>query len=94
MAKKSNIGFKELDVKLDRVIDAMDGMATKEDVRRLEGRIENVEKIQLDILHTLDTPATATEKLTLEYAAVSSQVSRHDRSINQIAHETGVKLAG
>lgn len=90
MAKESDIGFKELDIKLDRVIDAM---LTKDDVRTIvQEELVEIKKIQKDILINIDKLTTTVNKLLLEYAAISVQLTRHDRWIRAIAEKTGLKL--
>lgn len=67
-------------------------VATKEDIRHLDERISSLEE-------NLNRFVTASEKFTgafqdlkLEYAAVSTQLSRHEEWIKQIAEKSGVKL--
>lgn len=78
-----------LDAKLDKVIDAM---ATKEDVERLERRVDNFDLRLEKIVVALDSLASSISKIQLEYAAMSSQLSRHDEWIHTIAKKTGIKL--
>ena len=67
-------------------------VATKEDIQRIEGRIDRFENTMQRVLSALDRLATAIEKLNIEYAAISEQLSRHDRWIRQIAKQAKVKL--
>ncbi len=67
-------------------------VATKEDIKRVENHIEDLED-------NLNRFVTASEKFTggfedlrLEYAAVSTQLSRHEDWIKQLAKKSGVKL--
>lgn len=68
-------------------------VATKQDVRELGERMDKLEDIQKRMLTALDRLATAIEKQNLEYAAISTQLSRHERWIQQIAKQAKVKLA-
>lgn len=87
---KNNVGFKELDAKLDRVIDAL---LTKDDVRKIvQEELVEIRKIQRDILKSLDSLATTISKLQLEYASIMVQLSRHERWFREIAEKTGLKL--
>ncbi len=91
MAKTSNIGFKELDAKLDRVIDAM---LTKDDVRKIvQEETADLRRSVKDLVTGIDKLITAFEELRLEYAAISVQLTRHERWIKEIAEKAGVKLA-
>jgi siroheme synthase (precorrin-2 oxidase/ferrochelatase) len=67
-------------------------VATKEDIRRVEERLAALEE-------NLNRFVTASEKFTgafqdlkLEYAAVSTQLSRHEEWIKKLAEKTGVTL--
>jgi len=89
MAKKKKIGFEELDAKLDRVIDAM---ATKEDIDRLEKRMDGFDLRLQRIIVALDAMKTSMEKMLLEYAVISTQLSRHEEWFKILAKKTGAKL--
>ncbi|HVB80424.1 MAG TPA: hypothetical protein VNE82_10845 [Candidatus Binataceae bacterium] len=67
-------------------------VATKEDVRRIEEEVA-------ELRDNLNRFVTASEKFTgafhdlkLEYAAVSTQLSRHEAWIKQLAEKAGVAL--
>ena len=68
-------------------------VATKEDVHRLEERIDRLESTMQRVLQALDRLATEFEKLNIEYAAMSEQLSRHERWIREIAKQAKVKLS-
>lgn len=90
MAKKE-LGFIELDRKLDRVIDAM---ITREDLHQTEMRLERKLDQRIgEVFDAIDNVAKAIGDLTLEYAAVKTQLSRHDEWIRLIAKKAGVRLA-
>ena len=65
---------------------------TRDDFQRLEGRMDKLESLMHQVLQALDRLATAIEKLNIEYAAISEQLSRHERWIQQIAKQAKVKL--
>ena len=67
-------------------------VATKEDIRHLDERLSELED-------NLNRFVTASEKFTgafhdlkLEYAAVSTQLSRHEEWIKKLAEKAGVAL--
>ncbi len=66
---------------------------TKDEVRNIVGeQLAEMKETQERILQALDRLATAIEKLNLEYAAISEQLTRHERWIQQIAKKANVKL--
>ncbi len=66
---------------------------TKDEVRTIvEEQLADMKETQGRILQALDRLATAMEKLNLEYAAISEQLTRHERWIQQIAKKANVKL--
>lgn len=67
-------------------------VATKEDVKRLEGRINELDEKFDRQLVLLDKLIGRVEAMRLEYAAVSTQLSRHEEWIKEIAKKAGVKL--
>jgi len=90
MTKTSNVGFKELDAKLDRVIDAL---LTEEDVRKIvREETADLRKSVQDLVKGIDRLVTEFEKLRLEYASIVVQLSRHERWFKQVAEKTGLKL--
>ncbi len=77
------------DKDIDRLLAVV---ATKQDVARLEERTERIEDILSQVLTALDRLAKSIDDLTLEYAAVKTQLSRHEKWIRQIAKKAGVTL--
>ncbi len=67
--------------------------ATKEDIRSVTDRLDRLESLVRGLLTGVDKLATSVDKLLLEYAAVSEQLTRHERWIKQIAKKSGVMLA-
>ena len=84
------LGSMLTDKDINRIIAVV---ATKQDVRELGDRIDKLEDTQKRILSALDRLATAIEKLNLEYAAISEQLSRHERWIREIAKKSKVSLS-
>ena len=68
-------------------------VATKEDIRRVEDRLDSLEENLNRFVTASEKFTGAFEDLRLEYAAVSTQLSRHEDWIKQIARKSGVKLA-
>lgn len=67
-------------------------VATKEDIQRIEERLSSLEE-------NLNRFVTASEKFTgafqdlkVEYAAVSTQLSRHEAWIKKLAEKAGIAL--
>jgi len=89
MKKRAPNQFEEVNKKLDRVIDAM---ATKDDIARLEKRMDDFDEKFKQIMAILEGMTKAVADLRMEYVAVSMQLSRHDQWIKEIAKKTGVKL--
>jgi len=89
MAKRGIVNLMSLDKKLDRVIDAM---ATKEDITRLERRMDEFDRRLQRIIVAIDGLATNMDKMLLEYAAISAKLSRYDEWFKILAKKTGVKL--
>lgn len=89
MAKKKLSGFDELNEKLDRVIDAM---ATREDILRLEKRMDVFDRRLSDLVTAVDKLAKSVSDLALEYAAVKTQLARHEEWIRLLAKKAGVNL--
>lgn len=79
----------------DKDIDRMmEVFPTKEDVRTIvQEELAPMREIQQRILQALDRLATAIEKLNIEYAAMTEQLSRHERWIREIAKKSKVSLS-
>ncbi|MBI4068263.1 hypothetical protein HY413_02545 [Candidatus Kaiserbacteria bacterium] len=88
-ARKQRTGFDELNDKLDRVIDVISDMATKDDIARLDAKFER--KFN-GVMNAIDGLTKAVSDLTLEYAAVKMQLSRHEERIRLLEERAGVKL--
>ena len=68
-------------------------VATKQDVRELGERIGKLENTLQGIVTGLYRLATAIEDLGIEYAAITSQLNRHEQWIRQIAKRAKVTLS-
>ena len=89
MAKK-DVGFKELDAKLDRVIDAL---LTKDDVRKIvREETADLRKSVQDLVTGIDKLVKSFAELQIEYVSIKVQLSRHEKWFKQIAEITGLKL--
>jgi len=67
-------------------------VATKEDVKHIEKRLDTLEGNLNRFVTASEKFTGAFEGLRLEYAAVSTQLSRHEEWIKQIAQKSGVAL--
>ena len=67
-------------------------VATKEDVKHLEGRIDAIDEKFDRQLVLLDKLIGRVEDMRIEYAAVSTQLSRHEEWIKQLAAKANIKL--
>ena len=68
-------------------------LASKKDVEEIKNDLGNLKELVQGLIVASDSIAKSIGKLTLEYTAISSQLSRHDRWIKQIAEKVGLKLA-
>ena len=93
MNSKADIGFREIDAKLDRVINAM---ATTENVKRIETRIDALEekfdRRFHDVMVALDGLVKVVTDMQREYAAISAKLARYEEWFKILAKKTGVKL--
>ena len=88
--KELNGGLKELDEKIDRVIEQM---ATKDDLNEVKEKVEENSKAVHRILTIVEKLADPIQTIRTEYSAVSAQLERHDKWIKTLADETNIKLA-
>jgi len=87
---KNDVGFKELDAKLDRVIDAL---LTEETVRKIvREESADLRKSVQDLVTGIDKLVKSFEELQIEYVSIKVQLSRHEKWFKQIAEITGLKL--
>jgi len=81
--------FDVLDMKIDRVIDAM---ATKDDITRLEKRMDAFDERLKRVIIALDHVKSGFDNMALEYAAISAKLARYEKWFEILAKKTGVKL--
>ena len=89
MAKKQSVTLQSLDKKLDRVIDVL---VTKADNARIDDLEKRIDERFEQLMAAIDRLASAVHELTLEYAAVKTQLARHEEWIKIIAKKHGIKL--
>jgi hypothetical protein len=68
-------------------------LASKKDVEEIKSDLADLKELVQGIIISNDSIAKSISDLTLEYAAISTQLSRHDRWIRQIAEKVGLALA-
>lgn len=67
--------------------------ATKKDAEEIKGDLGDLKELIQGLIVASDSIAKSIGELRLEYAAISVQLSRHDRWIKEIAEKIGLKLA-
>ena len=77
------------DQDIDRLLSVL---ATKQDVERLEKRMDRMEDLMQGLLSSVDSLAKAIHDLTMEYTGIKLQIDRHEAWIKQIAEKVGVTL--
>ena len=70
----------------------MQVLATKQDVQDLRDDVASLRESVQGLTTAVDGLVGAIENLRLEYAAISTQLSRHEKWIKQIAEKAGVNL--
>jgi hypothetical protein len=66
--------------------------ATKTDIREIKEDLSILKELVQGLIVATDSIAKSVDKLVAEYAAISTQLSRHDRWIKQIAEKVGLHL--
>jgi hypothetical protein len=67
-------------------------LASKSDVEEIKGDLGDLKELVQGLIVSNDAIAKSIGDLKIEYAAISSQLSRHDRWIKQIAEKVGLNL--
>ena len=85
-------------VDLEKVVsDSADRMlivlASKKDTEEIKSDLGDLKELVQGLIVGNDAIAKSISELRLEYAAISTQLSRHDRWIKQIAEKVGLNLA-
>ena len=68
-------------------------LASKKDVEEIKSDLGDLKELVQGLIVSSDFIAKSIGDLMLEYAAISTQLSRHDRWIKQIAEKVGLVLA-
>ena len=68
-------------------------LATKKDVEEIRSDIGDLKEMVQGLLVATDAIAKSIGELKMEYAAISTQLTRHERWIKQIAEKVGLDLA-
>lgn len=68
-------------------------LASKKDVEEIKSDLGDLKELVQGLIVSNDSIAKSISDLRLEYAAIATQLSRHDRWIKQIAEKVGLNLA-
>ena len=68
-------------------------LASKKDVEENRSDLGDLKELVQGLIVSSDSIAKSISDLRLEYAAISTQLSRHERWIKQIAEKVGLNLA-
>jgi hypothetical protein len=68
-------------------------LATKKDVEEMRGDLGDLKELVQGLIVSTDNIAKSIGNLSTEYAAIATQLSRHELWIKQIAEKVGLKLA-
>lgn len=77
------------DIDIDKLTSVL---ASKIDVMEIKQDLTDLKELVQGLIVVSDSLAKSISDLTLEYAAISTQLSRHDRWIRQIAEKVGLNL--
>lgn len=67
-------------------------LATKDDVQRIEERLTDVEKSLRSLSVSVEKFVKIVSDLKEEHAAISVQLTRHERWIKELAKKSGISL--
>lgn len=67
-------------------------LASKKDIEEVKDEMADLKELVQGLIVSTDGVAKAIGNLSLEYAAISTQLSRHELWIKQIAEKVGLKL--
>lgn len=68
-------------------------LASKKDVEEIKGDLVDLKELVQGLIVSNDSIAKSIGNLSVEYAAITSQLSRHELWIKQIAEKVGLNLA-
>ncbi|MDO8521928.1 MAG: hypothetical protein Q7S08_01425 [bacterium] len=83
--------LKGTDARFDRIETVV--VSTNQHISVLVSRIDSMEETLERLVQGVDKLVTEFQELRREYAAMSEQLTRHERWIKQIARKAGVVLA-
>lgn len=67
-------------------------LATKEDIKDLKEDVDGLREMVQSLVVSVDKLVKAVSDLKTEYAAITNQINRHEKWIEQIADKLGLKL--
>ena len=67
--------------------------STKQDVKEIKSDLSDLKELVQGLFVATDAIAKSIGELKMEYAAISTQLTRHERWIKQIAEKVGLNLA-
>lgn len=67
-------------------------LASKKDVEEIKSDIADLKELIQGLVISNDSIAKSIGNLSIEYAAITSQLSRHELWIKQIAEKVGINL--
>ncbi|MCX6752836.1 MAG: hypothetical protein NTW62_00610 [Candidatus Nomurabacteria bacterium] len=68
-------------------------LASKNDIQEIKVDLEGLKELVQGLIVSSDSLSKSISEFTVEYAAISNQLSRHDQWIRQIAEKLDLKLA-
>ena len=67
-------------------------LASKADIQEMKSDLADLKELVQGLIVSTDGIAKSIGNLSIEYAAISTQLSRHELWIKQIAEKVGLKL--
>jgi hypothetical protein len=67
-------------------------LASKKDVKEIRDDMDSLKELVQGLIVSSDNLATGISNMTTEYAAISTQLSRHELWIKEIAKKVGLNL--
>ena len=68
-------------------------LVTKQDIKEVKSEMDDLKELVQGLIVSTDNIAKSIGNLSVEYSAISTQLSRHELWIKQIAEKVGLKLA-
>ncbi|HEY4510074.1 MAG TPA: hypothetical protein VJC15_03760 [Candidatus Paceibacterota bacterium] len=87
-------GVRELRVEMEKDIRELriETVNLKEDVREVKSTLSQLQETVHELVGAVDKLAKAVDDLRIEYSAMTMQIGRHEKWIQQIAGKLGLKL--